>query len=91
MKVLEKMRGKGVLTDERGEKQKVSYDLRQIQDEIAVGPGEPPLLGLKSVVGTVLPVVAMWGTNVLEMSDGRKLKFFYRHSNGSIAPTGPIE
>lgn len=91
MRVLERMRGRGVLTDEIGEKQKVTYDLQQVQDEIAVGRGESPLLGLKSVVGIVLPVIAMGGCNALEMSDGRKFKFFYRHSDGSITSTGPIE
>ena len=91
MRVLERMRGQGVLVDESGTMQKASYNLQQIQQEIAVGPGEPPLLGGKSIVGTVLPVrdVGVW--NTLELSDGRKFKFFHYHSDGYITSSGPIE
>ena len=91
VRVLERMKGQGVLTDESGVKRRAAYNLQQIQDEIAVGPGEPPLLGGRKVVGTVLPVgeVGVWYT--LEMSDGRKFKFFHYHSDGLIASSGPIE
>jgi hypothetical protein len=89
MRMLERMSGKGVIPER--EKQKVAYDLGLLQEEIDVGPDEPPLLGLKKVVGTVLPVVALGVWNTLVMADGRKFKFCHHHADGSITSTGPIE
>lgn len=90
MRVVEKMRGEGVVP-ERGAIQKVTYDLRVMQNEIDVGPGEPPLPGLKTIVGTILPVGTIGDLNTLVMSDGRKFKFYCHHSDGSITSSGPIE
>jgi hypothetical protein len=82
---LERMRGRGVVTDETGKTCPVTDDLSRTQDELYDGPGGPPIPTSKDIVGRILPVTSFDGSKTLQMADGRKFKFFYKHSDGSIA------
>jgi hypothetical protein len=79
---VETMRGGGTVESKTGAVISVKYDLRTVQENVRgtnVG-------GLKDVKGWVRPV-SNFGENglLLTMQDGRKLKFFFADSDGSIA------
>lgn len=94
MRHLETMNGRGIMTSNAGEQVAVGYELHVYQDEIHAGTLDNPgaaLPGLKEIRGTVQPV-RFFGENglTLEMEDGRKLKFFFTVTQGSIAPNSWI-
>ena len=83
---LERMRGRGVVTeDNTGKMYPATYDLCRTQNVVDLGPDEPPLPTTRNVVGCILPVNSFEGYKTLQMEDGRKFKFFYSNSDGSIA------
>jgi hypothetical protein len=89
MRHIDTMKGKGTVTSNNGKKVAVQYELSVYQDEIPAGNLLDPhatIPGLKTVRGSVSPV-CFFGENglLLEMQDGRKLKFFFSDSQGSIA------
>jgi hypothetical protein len=86
---IENMNGRGTVTSNIGEEIAVRYDLHVYQDEIHPGTLANPgatLPGLKEITGVIQPV-RFFGENglLLEMADGRRLKFFFTDSRGSIA------
>ena len=89
MRHIERMNGRGTVTSNSGEQVAARYDLDVYQDEIHAGtlvnPGAT-IPGLKEITGVIQPV-RFFGENglLLEMEDGRKLKFFFTDSRGSIA------
>ena len=89
MRHLETMKGRGTMTSNAGERVAVQYELKVYQNEIDAGSLNNPgatIPGMKRITGTVQPV-RFFGENglTLEMQDGRKLKFFFTDSHGSIA------
>ena len=82
---LERMRGRGVVTEETGKVYAVTYDLSRTQDELYDGSGDPPIRTSQNVVGCILPVNSFEGFKTLQMHDGRKFKFFHSNSDGCIA------
>ena len=95
MRHIETMRGTGTATSPNGQSQPVSYHLDAHQDEIRAGSFDNPnatIPGMKSITGWVNPV-CFFGENgvVLEMEDGRKMKFFFRDMAGNIGFSGWVE
>ena len=89
MRILERLNGKGVVVSSSGERKTVRYDLDILQNEIPAGTLTDPsgtILGLPHIQGRVNPV-CFFGDNelTLEMSDSRKMKFFFQNEHGSIA------
>lgn len=91
MKELERMHGTGTVTDPDGNEMGAKYDLQITQDEPEAGQGVRQVAGFKHVAGLV------WSTHdpyfvlthirkimLLQMEDGRKLRFFHRDIDGSI-------
>jgi hypothetical protein len=89
MRRLETMAGRGIVTSRSGEKVAVCYDLRVCQDQ---PDGKTPdrrdatIVGTKRIEGMVEPVCFFeeYGL-ILEMEDGRKLRFFFTNGQGYIA------
>lgn len=89
MRHVERVNGRGTVTSNSGERVAVRYDLNVYQDEIHAGTLAKPgatIPGLNEITGVIQPV-RFFGENglLLEMEDGRKLKFFFTDSTGSIA------
>ena len=89
MRHLETMKGHRTMTSNAGEQVRVQYELHVYQEEIDAGGLNNPgatIPGMKEIRGTVQPV-RFFGENglTLEMQDGRKLKFFFSDTHGSIA------
>lgn len=82
---LERLSGRGVVTEETGKTYAATYDLSRTQDELYDGSGGPPIPTTRDIRGRVLPVTSFEGYKILQMADGRKFKFFYTDSDGSIA------
>jgi hypothetical protein len=84
---LERMRGRGTVTEETGKTIAVAYDLSRMQNELFDRSGDPPIPTTRNVVGRILPASPPDGEiKTLQMADGRKLKFFYAGpADGSIA------
>ena len=84
-KELERLRGRGIVTEETGKSYPVTYDLSLTQDELWDVPGGPPIPTGTDLVGRVLPMISFVGLKTLQMDDGREFKFFYGDTDGSIA------
>lgn len=89
MRHLETMKGRGTVTANNGDQFGAQYELRVYQDEIDAGSLNNPgatIPGMKTIQGVVQPV-RFFGENglTLEMQDGRKLKFLFTDTHGSIA------
>ena len=83
------MKGRGKVTGNEGKQVAVQYELDVYQDDIPAGNLLDPsatIPGLKRFEGWVLPV-CFFAENglLLEMQDGRKLKFAFTDSQGAIA------
>lgn len=89
MRVIEQMSGSGTATSSSGEQKTVRYSLQVLQQEIPCGTLDNPnatIPGIKEIRGRVDPVCFFGdGDVLLEMQDGRKMKFFFTNGNGSIA------
>jgi hypothetical protein len=91
MKLLEHLRGTGIVTYPDGGETRARYDIEITQDEPKAEPAVPPVVSYKHISGRV------WSENdpyfvpthihkimLLQMEDGRKFKFFHREIDGSI-------
>ena len=86
MRHIQTMTGKGTVTADSGEQVPVDYELHVLQEEICAGRGSPPIPGRRDVSGVILPVRLPLGDPLLlEMQDGRKLRFLFTDMHGSIA------
>jgi hypothetical protein len=91
---IETMKGSGTVTGRHGQPVPVKYDLSVYQHDIPATTLKVPhalIPGLKEVRGRVEPVGFLGLTQVLEMADQRKLEFFFKDSDGNIAPRRWIE
>ena len=91
MKVLEQMKGTGIVTGPDGDEMQAQYDLQITQDEPAAAQDAPPTVRSKHISGLVWSpsdpyFVAAHCRKImtLQMEDGRKFKFFHRDLDGSI-------
>jgi hypothetical protein len=91
MRHIENMRGSGTVAAPNGESQSVSYNLDAYQNEIPVGSHET-IPGMKQITGRINPV-CFFGQNgvVLQMQDGRKMKFFFKDMTGAIGFSGWVD
>ena len=92
MKNVETMRGNGTVTANSGQTTAVRYELRVYQEEIPCGTLDDPhatIPGLNTIQGLVEPV-CFFGENdlLLTLQDGRKQKFFFTDSEGSVRGSG---
>ena len=88
MRIVEALRGKGMVTTEDGQQVSVEYDLKVCQEEISAGSMENPtasIPGMKSIEGHVKPVRFFGQELTLELEDKRKIKFFFTDMRGTIA------
>jgi len=89
MQHVERMNGSGTVTSVSGDQKPVQYDLHVYQEEISVRTLENPnatIPGMKDIRGRVDPVCFFGDSDLtLEMKDGRKMKFFFTDSRGTIA------
>ncbi len=89
MRSIETMRGTGTVTANNGEAVGVRYELHVLQQEIPAGTLQNPhatIPGLREIRGRIEPVCFFGESGlILEMQDGRKLKFFFIESSGAIA------
>jgi hypothetical protein len=93
--LVETMKGRGMVTSPSGEKVPVTYNLRVDQKQIHAGSlndATATIPGMKTISGTVL-LVHSFGVNglLLEMEDGRRVRFFFTDMHGSMATNGGIE
>jgi hypothetical protein len=89
MRHVETMKGSGTVTPSSGEAVAVRYELHVYQKEIPAGTLANPhatIPGMKEIQGRIQPV-CFFGEDglLLQMQDGRKLKFFFTDSSGAIA------
>lgn len=87
MRFIEAMKGTGAMTSNAGERVPVQYELHVYQEQIPAGTMQSPhatVPRMKEIRGTVLPV-RFFGESglLLEMQDGRKLKFFLGTRTGT--------
>jgi hypothetical protein len=89
MRHIETMKGKGTVTGNSGQQVPVTYELHVYQSQVPAGTLDDPratVPGLKEIRGRIEPV-SFYGQErlLLEMQDGRKLRFFFTDMRGSIA------
>jgi len=89
MEHIEMLKGVGTVTSGNGERVAVTYELHIYEERIPVGTMDDPhatMPGLKEIRGRIEPV-CFFGENalVLELQDKRKLLFFFKDEQGSIA------
>ncbi len=91
MKVLEQLRGAGIVTSPDGAEMRAKYDIQITQDESEGGPTVPPTVKYKHISGRVwsehdpsFVPIHIHKIMLLEMEDGRKFKFFHREMDGTI-------
>ncbi|MDO8682603.1 MAG: hypothetical protein Q7N50_03885 [Armatimonadota bacterium] len=89
MRHIETMKGNGTVTTDDGQEVVVCYKLdvyqREMQSSALKDSYTSPVLGLKHCEGTIEPVCFFGQTLTLEMEDGRKLRFFFKDTSGTIA------
>jgi hypothetical protein len=88
MRMIERIAGKGTVSGDGGDPTPVQYDLQIFQEQIPARTMDAPnatIPGMKTIRGSVQPVCSDQSGLILEMKDGRKLKFFFKDSHGSIA------
>ena len=92
--VIERLKGNGVVTSQRGKEIPVQYHLSLVQEEIEPAPGEPPQLGPRNFAGQIwcphdgsFVAVHLGQTMTLRMEDGRRLRFTHRNRDGGITVT----
>jgi len=93
-RVVDRLKGTGIVTTGRGKEISVRYHLSLTQDEIDAGPGEQPRLGAQSFSGQIWCVhdgsfvaIHLGQTMTLRMEDGRQLCFTHRNRDGGITVT----
>ena len=93
-RVIERLKGTGLVTSERGKEISVRYHLCLTQEHIDSGPGEQPQLGPKTFDGQIwcpydgsFVAVHLGQTMTLRMEDERRLRFTHRNRDGGITVT----
>jgi hypothetical protein len=93
-RVIERLKGTGLVTTERGKESSARYHLSLTQEEIDPGPGDLPQLGPKNFAGQVwcphdgsFVAIHLGQTMTLCMEDGRRLRFTHRNRDGGITVT----
>jgi len=91
VKVLEHLRGTGIVTAPDGGEMRAKYDLQITQDEPEGGPGVPPIVSYKHISGRVwseydpyFVPTHIHKIMLLQMEDDRKFTFFHREMDGTI-------
>ena len=93
MRKVETMNGRGTVQDSDGESVQVQYELDVYQEDLPAGtPRNNPhttVPGMKEVRGIVTPV-CFFGADklLLTMQDGRRLRFFFTDTHGSVRGSG---
>ena len=93
-RVIERLKGIGIVTTERGKESSVRYHLSLTQDETDSGPGDQPELGPKDFAGQIwcphdgsFVAIHQGQTMTLRMEDGRRLRFTHQNRDGGITVT----
>jgi hypothetical protein len=93
-RVIDRLKGTGLVTTGRGKEISVKYHLSLTQDEIDSGLGAQPQLGPKNFAGQVwcpydgsFVAIHLGQTMTLRMEDGRRLRFTHRNRDGAITVT----
>lgn len=93
-RVIERLKGTGLVTTERGKESSAKYHLSLTQDESDSGPGDQAQLGPKNFTGQIwcphdgsFVAVHQGQTMTLRMEDGRRLRFTHRNRDGGITVT----
>jgi hypothetical protein len=91
VKILETLKGIGIVTIPDGGELRAQYDLQITQDEPPEGADAPPTVHYKHICGRVWSgddpyFVPSHVRKVmqLQLQDGRKLNFFHRELDGTI-------
>jgi len=95
MRLIQTIRGDGFIVQPNGEERATRYELQIYESQISARhQGDPTASfpGLKSIRGHV-SAVHWFGVDglVLRMEDGRKLRFHFKNSGGSIWANGGFE
>jgi hypothetical protein len=93
-RVIDRLKGTGLVTTSRGKEISVKYHLSLTQDEIDSGLGAQPQLGPKNFAGQIwcpydgsFVAIHLGQTMTLRMEDGRRLRFTHRNRDGAITVT----
>ena len=90
MKLDEMLRGYGAVISKAG-RTLVEFELHFFRDDLRIGKHRHITEGTRQIHGWVLPVSGDVGEQLLlEINDGRKLRFFYEDLTGSIIVSGEI-
>jgi hypothetical protein len=89
--VIERLKGTGLVTTDRGKEISVKYHLSLVQEEIDSGSEEEAHLGPKTFAGQIwcphdgsFVAVHQGQPMTLRMEDGRQLRFTHRNRDGGI-------
>jgi hypothetical protein len=92
--VIDRLKGTGIVTTDRGKEISVRYHLSLTQDKIDAGAGEQPQLGPRNFAGQIwcphegsFVAVHLGQTMTLRMEDGRRIRFTHRNRDGGITVT----
>jgi hypothetical protein len=93
-RVIDRLKGTGLVTTGRGKEISVRYHLSLTQDEIDSAPGEQSQLGPRSFAGQIwcphdgsFVAIHQDQTMTLRMADGRQLCFTHLNRDGGITVT----
>jgi hypothetical protein len=93
-RVIERLKGTGLVTTERGKESSVRYHLSLTQDEVDSGTGDQPHFGPKNFAGQIwcphdgsFVAIHLGQIMTLRMEDGRRLRFTHRNRDGGITVT----
>lgn len=93
-RVIDRLKGTGLVTTDRGKESSARYHLSLTQDEIDSGAGGQPQFGPKNFSGQIwcphdgsFVAVHQGQTMTLRMEDGRQLRFTHRNRDGGITVT----
>jgi hypothetical protein len=93
-RVIDRLKGTGLVTTGRGKETSVKYHLSLTQEEVDPAPGELPQLGPKNFAGQIwcpydgsFVAIHLGQTMTLRMEDGRRLQFTHRNRDGGITVT----
>ncbi len=92
MRVVENLQGSGRVTNLAGIDYRAEYCLEILQQDWVVRSQDQEegqiVPGLKTILGQVEPALFLGEEGLLELEDGRKLRFFFKNSRGEIGFMG---